>query len=297
MVFNKTFICFRCSRNVTEFVFGQEQGLDFHTDYSVLVTPMPTKPGEFNSTFIGRCPPLPLHSMAPSTLPSLPPSTSSTTKTSTITIWQIIFILAGVCLSTVVLVTMAMCYRRRNAPYKDMSFKSNKTQTGISVYISHCASDNKEEEKILQLASLISSYGVSVCIDLCSHVEINQMGGLPHWVPDKMANVKKILLILSPCYIQAVTSHDLVQEAHPENVCRVRSEFNYIKTFLYHACQTVPDVVILLDNVNKNDVPTVCKGRGCCSFPSSINENDSDCKRLIGLLLEIEPIQIVTTPT
>lgn len=286
---SSTLMCFQVKKN--QFFFTKKRGFVEGQIYDLAITPRPTPYAlSTNMIRIGKCP----HD------PTYPPVTTSNviytsaasvplTKNEQTNKTKIVWIIVGIFVGAVLIIIAVVI--RLIKPKPDLELEI--IESVMDVYVSHCALDNKEKERILQLASLISSYGVSVCIDLCSQVEINQVGGLPHWVPDKMANVKKILLIISPCYLQALQCTDKLVEQQPDQICKVNTEFSFIKTMLFHhSCQPTPELVVLLDGVKQKAIPDLCKGRTLCQYPKTLRVNDDNLSKLLGLLLDTERYQI-----
>ena len=58
-----------------------------------------------------------------------------------------------------------------------------------------------------------------------------------------------------------------------DNVCKIHTEFNYIKTMMYRTLQKIPQLVILLDGVKKEEVPDILKNRMLCQFPTSFHND------------------------
>ena len=62
---------------------------------------------------------------------------------------------------------------------------------------------------------------------------------------------------------------------------------------MYHTRQLKPQLVILLDDkVKTEDIPKDLIGRPFCTYPKSLRAEDENCHKLLGLLLNTEPIQI-----
>ena len=78
----------------------------------------------------------------------------------------------------------------------------------------------------------------------------------------------------------------------PDQVCKVYTELNYIKTIMYHSCQRTPQLVIVLDDVKKEEIPHEFRGRYHCIYPKKLNDNEETCRYLMGILLDTEPIQL-----
>lgn len=69
------------------------------------------------------------------------------------------------------------------------------------VYVSYLTQPHKEE-RLLNLIQFISDFDVHCIIDLLCQVEINNSGGLPNWLPSKLTNSDKILVVLSKTYVK-----------------------------------------------------------------------------------------------
>ena len=63
---------------------------------------------------------------------------------------------------------------------------------------------------------------------------------------------------------------------------------------LYSSCQTTSDKVILVlgKDVKKSEVPPLFQSMLHCNYPKTFNDKDNDFNRLLGILLETEPIQM-----
>jgi hypothetical protein len=76
----------------------------------------------------------------------------------------------------------------------------------MSLYVTHYTKSTRHEHRLLSLVQYISAFDFKCNIDLLSQVEINNIGGLPNWIPEKILNVRKILVVLSKEYIQVRSS-------------------------------------------------------------------------------------------
>lgn len=83
-----------------------------------------------------------------------------------------------------------------------------------------------------------------------------------------------------------------------EQVCKVNMEFRLITSMLYSSCQTTSDKVILVlgKDVRKSEVPPLFQSMLHCNYPKMSNEKDNDFNKLVGILLETEPIQMAPKP-
>ena len=56
--------------------------------------------------------------------------------------------------------------------------------------------------RILALVQHLTTFGVQCVIDLLCQVEINNTGGLANWLPYAITNADKILVVVTPNYLQ-----------------------------------------------------------------------------------------------
>ena len=75
-------------------------------------------------------------------------------------------------------------------------------------------------------------------------------------------------------------------------ICKVMSEYHFIKSILYHSFQNTNNVVILLDGVKEEEVPEIFRDRVLCKFPKDLREGDELSDKMIGLLLGEEPVRM-----
>lgn len=94
------------------------------------------------------------------------------------------------------------------------------------------------------------------------------------------------------------STKNYVEESYgDEQECKIQTEYAYIKSMLYHSCirESSQLVIVLEHDVNPNDIPTELKGLPYCLYPKRLKiPEDENSRKLIGLLLDIEPLQIVT---
>ncbi|XP_065646408.1 uncharacterized protein LOC100202417 isoform X6 [Hydra vulgaris] len=157
------------------------------------------------------------------------------------------------------------------------------------VYISHCSLAEKDIKKVVGLVAqlnLISN--VRICIDLCNQNEIHNCGGLYNWIPDNLEKADKIILVLTPLYLEAIASR-----APTENeFLKVNAEIDSIRKLLYKNCQRSSQLAVLLDGVRTEETPTEFVGRSQFSFPKICNQNDKSWNALVGFVLDLNPLNL-----
>ena len=80
-------------------------------------------------------------------------------------------------------------------------------------------------------------------------------------------------------------------------VCKIHTEYAYIKTLIHHTTnlKESPIVLILDKGVNLEDLPVEFQGLPFCYFPKRLKTSvDNNCRRLISLLTDVEPLQMAT---
>ena len=78
-----------------------------------------------------------------------------------------------------------------------------------------------------------------------------------------------------------------------EQVCKIHTEYNLIKKRLYQSKQQNPKLVILLDDKIKDEMlPKDLSGRTFCYLPKKYQKDDERCNKLLGHLLNVEPIRV-----
>ena len=158
------------------------------------------------------------------------------------------------------------------------------------VYISHCMQTDVEKSLLLRFANALKSNGFDVLLDVCSIVEINNVGGLARWVALNIQTADKIMVIATPRYVKEVKSysihdyHDQVNTATCQKVC---AEFNLIKNMQSDGLIGKKDTFLVLHGVIENDVPILLKNFLMVSFPCYFDiKTDSDFKDVMRILKE-----------
>ena len=80
-------------------------------------------------------------------------------------------------------------------------------------------------------------------------------------------------------------------------VCKIHTEYAYIKTLIHRTTnlKESPLVLILDKGVNNEDLPVEFQGLPFCYFPKRLKSTaDDNCRRLISLLTDVEPLQMAT---
>ena len=152
-------------------------------------------------------------------------------------------------------------------------------------YISHCALNEDEEKTILKFAFLVESFhpGTSVVVDLTRQVEINKVGGLSQWVPVMMRRVDKIIVILTPNYVEAVREKSPVCDA---SAMKVNAEYQFIQNHLHDSGQVTDKLVLCWLGDKPEKMPSLFEDRCCYGLPVTemdFGENNSLMKILFDL--------------
>ncbi|XP_066914792.1 uncharacterized protein [Clytia hemisphaerica] len=210
---------------------------------------------------------------------------------------QIGVIFGGSATFCITLIALMMFFRGRRKKKKfNQSVDSIEgTDDDVSVYISHYSNSLLDEEEILSLVHYLMSLDLQCHVDLLNQVEINNMGGLPNWIPEHILSVKKILMVISKEYLQALNLQGV--DENDAQVCKIHAEFGYIKSILYHSCtKASPRLVLLFGRgVNFQDLPNELQGLPYCYYPKRFKiPEDENCRKLLGMLKDAEPLKLST---
>ncbi|XP_065646418.1 uncharacterized protein LOC100198178 isoform X4 [Hydra vulgaris] len=280
--------CFLLDKTTTEFKFTPDIGYRSGNSYEVFITTHPVaersliKFFEFNGCESDNgCQVTP----APMSTISKQPSGFATFENEFyITIFVVLsvfFALAGAW--CYIKVKGKLCFYKQNKALIPLCEKKEKL-----VYISHCASSNKDIEKVLRLAEqLYSISNVQVCIDLCNQNAIIDCGGLSLWIPEHLGIADKIIMVFSPPYLKAITSRIATEEI----ICKVNMEADLIRKLLYNSCQRSSQLAVVLDGMKKEDTPAEFKGRALFSFPNRYDDLDQNWIALLCYVLDMNPVE------
>ena len=214
--------------------------------------------------------------------------------------WEAVGPLFGLLVGTVVLVVAAfviVMYKCLNTPKfrevamplkPDSSMPSNR-----KVYISHCAVDEPERVALAQFASMIKSWMFEVVIDVCSEVQITDAGGFSRWIPLNMKSADKVIVVITPSYLDAVQSNSRDMHSMSKDVRKVNSEYNYITNILYNDLHFSKKVLIVAKGVKPSEFPFLFKNKFFIEFPEKLDvDTDMHFRSIMGVLLEEEPLQL-----
>ncbi|XP_047134167.1 uncharacterized protein LOC100198846 isoform X1 [Hydra vulgaris] len=281
--------CFLLDNTTTEFKFTPDIGYQSGYSYQVFIYTRPVSnrtkriPTKFNdcaANILNDCQvtSAPIFSI---TKPSGFPAYKDKFYIAIFVALSVIFALAGV-----------WCYIRIKGKFN--FYKQSKALVPLCekkeklVYISHCATSNKDIEKVLRLAEQLHSISnVQVCIDLCNQNEIIDCGGLSLWIPEHLGIADKIIMVFSPSYLEAITSRIATEEI----ICKVNMEADLIRKLLYNSCQRSSQLAVVLDGVKKEDTPAEFNGRAQFSFPNRYDDLDQNWIALLGYLLDMNPLE------
>ena len=85
-------------------------------------------------------------------------------------------------------------------------------------------------------------------------------------------------------------------------VCKIHSELSHIKYKIFQSCQKTPQVLLVLHGVTPQEIPAeYFGGRSYVKFPrcydmDKVDSDDDDFRKLVGIILDTEPIQIEPPP-
>ncbi|XP_066910279.1 uncharacterized protein [Clytia hemisphaerica] len=211
----------------------------------------------------------------------------------TVTITTQIGIAFGVLTLSIILIVVFYRTIKNRQEFKLVT-EPNRVTEHSTVYISHLTIDETQERSLLNLVHFISTYGIRPKLDILCQVEINDAGGLHNWIPDVLTKIDTVILLITKKYIEALTSIKENDLKLNEQVCKIHTEFNLIKKRLYQSKQQNPKLVILLDDKIKTEMlPKDLSGRTFCFLPKRYDQKDDErCNKLLGHLLNVEPIQI-----
>ncbi|XP_047134170.1 uncharacterized protein LOC100198178 isoform X1 [Hydra vulgaris] len=280
--------CFLLDKTTTEFKFEPDKGYQIDDLFEGYITTFPVAEDSLISFFqFNGC-----KSDNGCQVTPVPMSTMSKQSSGFAAYKNEFYITVFVSLSVFFALAGVWCYIRVKG--KLSFYKQNKALIPLCekkeklVYISHCATTNKDIEKVLRLAEqLYSISNVQVCIDLCSQNEIIDCGGLSLWIPEHLSIADKIIMVLSPSYLKAMTSRIAAEEI----ICKVNMEADLIRKLLYNSCQRSSQLAVVLDGIKKEDTPAEFKGRAQFSFPNRYDDLDQNWIALLGYMLDMNPIE------
>ncbi|XP_047134159.1 uncharacterized protein LOC100202417 isoform X2 [Hydra vulgaris] len=161
------------------------------------------------------------------------------------------------------------------------------------VYISHCSLAKKDKKKVMGLAAQLNSISnVNICIDLCNQNEILNHG-LAKWILDNLEKADKIIMVLTPLYLEAIT----LRATTENEFLKVNAETDLIRKLLYKNCQRSSQFAVILDRVRAEETPTEFAGRSQLSFPNAYNRNDKSWTALVGFVIEQNPFNLPKSST
>ena len=73
----------------------------------------------------------------------------------------------------------------------------------------------------------------------------------------------------------------------------MNTEFHFIQSLYYQERQKTPHVAIVLDGVKEDALPEVFRGRIHARYPKTFHSDDDDAQRIVGLVLDEEPLRLV----
>ena len=110
---------------------------------------------------------------------------------------------------------------------------------------------------------------------------------------ENMIRLRKINPLLFITTFQALNSTKTCVEISEEQICKVNTEFHFIQSLYYQEMQQTPHVTIVLDGVKEDQLPQVFRRRIHARFPKTFHSDDDDAQRLVGLVLDEEPLRLV----
>ena len=74
--------------------------------------------------------------------------------------------------------------------------------TNITIYISYCGVREESKNKVITFAKHLKVDNVELYLDILHQTTIDSIGGFPFWVKEKMSVADRIILILTPDYLE-----------------------------------------------------------------------------------------------
>ena len=107
----------------------------------------------------------------------------------------------------------------------------------------------------------------------------------------------------SPVYSDK-NENEKEEEDIDNQILKIHTEYSYIKTLVHHhspttendEAESTPKLVLMLDrDVKYQNLPLEFQGLPFCYFPKRLKVTvDENCRRLVGMLTDVEPVQIKT---
>ena len=72
----------------------------------------------------------------------------------------------------------------------------------ITIYISYCGVRDQSKNSVIKFAKHLNVENVELYLDILHQTKIDSIGGLPFWVNEKMSVADRIILILTPDYLE-----------------------------------------------------------------------------------------------
>ena len=139
----------------------------------------------------------------------------------------------------------------------------------VKIYISHCSSEPREIEEMLTLATHMRTSNIEVVVDIFNKVHINTHGGLSRWIPAAMESARKILVLVTPKYLNALENN---RSSDNENISKVHAEFNYLGSIVHTSLQKTSKILVVCKGVGREQLPTVFSGMTLCTWGGGSQE-------------------------
>ena len=193
--------------------------------------------------------------------------------------------LASLLLLITIIILLVMQRRRRTIRNENTEALLMKT-----VYVSHCMERQDEIVCLTRFLAALKRVGINVIVDILKQVEIHNAGGFSRWIPMNMERADKILVLLTPEYISAITTSKIsIDNNQSENIQKIHSEINFVNNLLLYkeVHEDTNHVVVVKKDVEKTELRSrVLDCRQWYKFPKKADlENDPHFKSIVNIIL------------
>ena len=92
--------------------------------------------------------------------------------------------------------------------------------------------------------------------------------------------------------------HQCIDYQHSEMVKKIHYEISYIKSKAFETYQRALPILLVLQGIRQDDIPLdLFCFRSCATFPGKYDESDDDFQKILGILCNVEPVQITGSTT
>ena len=209
----------------------------------------------------------------------------------TIATFEKLFFAILAVLMVIIVVYLAVIFLKRRMASMKQDSDVCTTLLKKAVYLCHSTDEAKERSELMYFIDILKRSGIDVIIDiLSSPSEMNRLGGLSRWIPEKMNNAHRVIIFLTPKYVQAMrsTSEIPVDSAIEERIRKNHAELNFMSNLPYIQLDDQNHRVIVASmKVKRSELPYIIHGAKWVMFQKSIRScKESDFRLMIKEILD-----------